>query len=56
MITYLLDYHKNIRFSKTLSQYQQQFYYPLEKTTIAFLDPPKKMRVTYSQPADILFN
>ena len=31
----------HIRFSKTLSKYQEQLY-PREKTIIAFLDPPKK--------------
>ena len=35
------DFHKNIRFSKTLSEYQEQFY-RLEKTTIVFLDPQKR--------------
>ena len=41
MVAYLLDFHENIRFSKTLGEYQEKPY-PLEKTTIAFLDPPKK--------------
>ena len=46
MVTYLLDFHKKIRFSKTLSEYQEQPY-PLEKTTVLFLDPPKKMQVSF---------
>ena len=41
MVPYLLDFLENIRFSKTLSEYQEQPYL-LEKTTTAFLDPPKK--------------
>ena len=41
MVPYFLDFHENIRFAKTLSEYQEQPY-PLEKTTIVFLDPPKK--------------
>ena len=41
MVPYFLDFHENIRLSKTLSEYQEQPY-PLEKTTIVFLDPPKK--------------
>ena len=40
----LLGFHENIRFSKTLREYQA---YPLEKTTIVFLDPLKKMHVTF---------
>ena len=47
MDTYLLDLHENVRFLKTLSEYQEQPY-PLEKTTIIFLDPPKKMHVTFA--------
>ena len=39
-VPYLLDFHKNIRFSKTLNEYQEQPY-PIEKTTFEFLDPPK---------------
>ena len=45
MVTYLIDLHENIRFSKTFS-YQKQPY-PLKKTAIVFLEPPKKMRVTF---------
>ena len=41
MVPYFLDFHENIRFSKTLSKCQEQPY-PLEKTTIVFFDPPKK--------------
>ena len=41
MVPYLLDFHENIRFSKTLKKYQEQPY-PIEKTTIAFLDLPKR--------------
>ena len=41
MVTYLLDFHEYIRFSKILSEYQEQPH-PLEKTTIVFLDSPKK--------------
>ena len=43
MIPYFLDFHENIRISKTLSEYQEQRY-PIEKTTIVFLDPPKKRK------------
>ena len=39
-VTYLLDFHENIVFSKTFSVDQEQPY-SLEKTTIVFLDPPK---------------
>ena len=61
MITYLLDFHGNIRFSKALSEYQGQ---PclLEKTTVVFLDPPKKnannmRRILMEQSGDIpIFN
>ena len=41
MVTYLLDFHENIRFSKTPAEYQENPYL-LEKTTFVFLDPPKK--------------
>ena len=37
---------KNIRFSKTHSEHQEQPY-PLEKTSIVFLDLPKRMHVTF---------
>ena len=37
---------ESIRFSKTHSEFQEQPN-PLEKTTIVFLDPPKKMHVTF---------
>ena len=40
MVPYLLDFHENIKFSKALSEDQEQPY-PIEKTTIVFLDPPK---------------
>ena len=40
MVACLLDFHENIRFSKTLGEYQEQPHL-LEKTTIVFLDPPK---------------
>ena len=43
MVTYLLDFYENIRFSKTLSEYPEQSY-PLEKTAIVFLDPHKKCK------------
>ena len=46
MVPYLLDFHGNIRFSKTVGKYQEQLY-ALKKITIAFLDPPKKMCVTF---------
>ena len=42
----MLDFHENIRFSKKHSEYQEQPY-PLEKTTITYLDPPTKMHVTF---------
>ena len=41
MVPYFLDFHENIRFSKTLRGYQEQPY-PLEKTTIVFPDLTKK--------------
>ena len=41
MVPCFLDFHENIRFWKTLIQYQEQPY-PIEKTNIVFLDPPKK--------------
>ena len=41
MVPYLLYFHENISFSKTLIEYQEQPY-PIEKATIAFLVPPKK--------------
>ena len=37
MVTYLLEFHENIRFSKTLSEYQEQ-----PQPLFIFLDPPKK--------------
>ena len=47
MVPYLPDFYENIRLiSKTLSEYQKQSYW-LEKTTIVFLDPPKKVRVIF---------
>ena len=53
MVPYFLDFHENTRLSKTLSEYQEQPY-PLEKTTIVFLDPPKK---TLEQPGNFpIFN
>ena len=41
MVPYFLDFHENIRFSKTISEYQEQPH-PTEKTNIVFFDPPKK--------------
>ena len=41
MVPYFLDFHENTRFSKTLNEYQEQPY-PIEKTAIVFIDPPKK--------------
>ena len=41
MVTYFLDFHENIIFLKTLSEYEEQPQ-PVEKTTIVFLDPPKQ--------------
>ena len=35
MVLYLLDFHENIRFSKTLNEYQEQLY-PIQKTTISW--------------------
>ena len=46
MVTYLLNFHENIKFSKTVSEYHEQPY-PLEKTTAVFFDPPKKMQITF---------
>ena len=48
MVPYFLDFHENIRFSETLNEYQEQPY-PIEKTTIIFLDPLKKKRVTFER-------
>ena len=42
MVTYLLGFHENIRFSKTLSEYQEQLH-PL----LYFLIHLKKMHVTF---------
>ena len=42
MVTYLTDFHENIRFSKTLSECQEQPY-PL----LHFLIPVKKMHLTF---------
>ena len=60
MVSYFLDVHENIRFSKTLREYQEQPY-PLEKTTIVFLDPSKKAcnihRIFMEQPGNFpIFN
>ena len=56
MVPYFLDLHENVRFSKTLNKYQEQPY-RTEKTTIVFLDPPKKacnIRGTFiEQPGNI---
>ena len=46
MIPYLLDFHENIRLSKTLNEYQEQSH-PIEKATILFLNPPKKSVITF---------
>ena len=42
MVTYLLDFHENITFSKTLSEYQEQPY-----RLLYFLIHLKKMYVTF---------
>ena len=60
MVPYFLDFHENIKFSKTLREYQEQSY-PLEKTTIVFLDPPKRAcnirRIFMKQPGNFpIFN
>ena len=60
MVPYFLDFHENVRFSKTLSDYQEQPY-PIKKTTIVFLDPPKIAcnirRIFMEQPGNIpIFN
>ena len=60
MVPYFLDFHENIRFSKALSEYEDQPY-PLEKTATAFLDPPKKVcnirRIFMEQSGNIpIFN
>ena len=44
----MLDFHENIRFSKTHSEYQERPY-PLEKTTVVFLDPLQKMHLTFAK-------
>ena len=46
LYTVILDFHENIRFSKTISECQEQSY-PLEKNTFVFLDPPRKTHVTF---------
>ena len=46
MVPYYLDPHEDIRFSKALSEYEEQSY-PIKKNTIVILDPPKKERVTF---------
>ena len=46
MVAYFLDFHENNRFSKTLNEYQVQPYL-LEENTIVFLDPVRKIRVTF---------
>ena len=46
MVPYSLDFHQDIRFSKALSEYEEQPY-PIKKNAIVFLDPPKKERVTF---------
>ena len=38
MFPYLVDFHENIRYSTTLSDYQE-LPYPLKKTTTAFHNP-----------------
>ena len=45
MVPYFPDFRENIRFLNALSEYQEQPY-PIEKTSIVFLGPPKK-RVTF---------
>ena len=44
----MLDFHENIRFSKTHSEYQE-WPYPLEKTTVVFLDALQKMHLTFAK-------
>ena len=46
MVTYFIDFHENIRFTKTLSK-DQEHPFPLEKTAIVFLDPTKKFHVIF---------
>ena len=46
MVLYSLDSHEDIRFSKALSEYEEQPY-PVKKNTIVILDPPKKERVKF---------
>ena len=60
MVPYFLDFHENIRFSKTIREYQEQPYL-LEKTTTVFLDPTKKAcnirRILMEQPGSFpIFN
>ena len=60
MVPYFLDFHENIRFSKTLREYQEQPY-PLEKTPIVFHGPPKKAcnihRIFMDEPGNFpIFN
>ena len=42
----MLDFHENIRVSKTHSKYQEQPY-PPEKNNYCISGPPKKIHVTF---------
>ena len=60
MLQYFLDFNENIRFSKTLTEYQEHPY-PIQKTIIVFLDPSRKAcnicRIFMEQPGNIpIFN
>ena len=54
MVPFFLDFHENIRLSKTLREYQEKPY-PLEKTTIVFLDPPKNIHGTAREFSNIQY-
>ena len=41
MVPYFLNFHENIRFSKTLTEYQEQPY-SIQKSTIVILNSQKK--------------
>ena len=46
MVTFLLYFHENVRFTKTLSE-DQEHPFTQEKTAIVFLDPTKKFHVIF---------
>ena len=55
MFPYFLDFHENIRFSKTLSEYQEQPY-PILKTTVSKYSMPLYLISEIIHPRKIIFN